>query len=119
MEPRDGIQQGGLAAAARADDHTDLSRLDFQGAVVHRHHVDTFRIIDLGDIADADRAFCLYWILFRIHGGTIHYRFSSASARVRHCIILLPTTLTMTDVPQPTKPRVTMPITIGMVTLFI
>ncbi len=114
VKPGYGIQKRGLAASRRPHDHAHFTRLNLEGAVVDGEHVDALRIVDLGHVANAYRALPGSRRVMRFH-----QRPSSASARTRHCISRLPTMRTMADVAQPTKPNVIMPITIGMVTLFM
>ena len=123
MEPGDGVQQSGLSTARRADDHAHLAGRDLQRTVVHRQNVDPFRVVDLGHVADADgapgrlrrrrrrRRLRRDPGARRFGRGLGHHRPSRARARIRHCIIRLPTALTIAEVPQPTKPRVIMAMT--------
>ena len=83
-------------APRRPHDHADLAGPDLERAVVDGQDVDAFRVVDLRHVADADRTGA------RVGG---HQRPSSASARVRHCIIRLPARRTRADVPPADEPE--------------
>src|SRR5258708_34773977 len=125
MKPGKGFEGRGLPAAERADDHAECARRNLHRAIVNRQDVDAFGVVDLGDVSDAEHAArrrtdrC---IDTGVHSGghsrTLH-RPCSASARACHCIRQLPTKRTIAEVNQPTKPSVSMAMTIGTVTPFM